>query len=96
MKREARHRANDGRLETEKLKGGERKHTEGAEDKPDIGHSSAGEGEVVADHRRVDRNEQRQQGVALLGIECREEQNGHLQHGERIEKLARANLIIIR
>lgn len=83
-------------LETEKLKGGEDKHTEGAEDKPHIGHSSTGEGKVVADHRRIDYDEQRKQGVALPGIECREEQNGNLQHGEGIEELARANLIIIR
>ena len=96
MKREARHRANDGRLETEKMKGSEHKHTEGAEDKPHIGHSSAGEGEVVADHRRIDYDEQRKQGVLLLGIECCEEQNWNLQHGEGIEELARANLIIIR
>ena len=59
MKRKARHRANDGRLETEKMKGSEHKHTEGAEDKPHIGHSSTGEGKVVADHRCVDHNEQR-------------------------------------
>ena len=51
---------------------------------------------MVADHRCVDHNEQRKQGVALLGIECCEEQNGNLQHGEGIEELARANLIIIR
>ena len=78
------------------MDGGEHKHTEGAEDKPHIGHSSAGEGKVVADHRRIDYDEQRKQGVALLGIECCEEQNGNLQHGEGIEELARANLIIIR
>ena len=50
---------------------------------------------MVADHRGVDGYEQRKEGAALLRIESSEQKNGDLQHGEGIEKLACANLVVV-